>query len=301
MKKIFIILFAISLNLNAGWFTPKYLTVSSQPINETGSGVTLINNFSIDFNELTLSNSNIIEEIDVYLKSNIYHRNVYMTISGDNQIKNGEESLDISLTYNGNPITLNEEFKLLSYLEGDRDGGKIGTIKVKIDSVSPIQLQGEYNIDLKMKVKIYWKGQDTQTFPITATVPTVTVAGFTPTQSELGVNKFLGAKVDFGDFEFDKKNSIDKNLYIRSNCEESFYISFDTDEMVHKDDNTYKIAMKYYWDGEAYSKDKEIKALTGRDKGESPVGTLTFETQTIDNSLISGEYRANVGVNITVK
>ena len=306
MKKILIIFLALSFYLNAGWWSPitdpiteeRYLTVSSQSIQDKGSGTTLIDNFSIDFSTLTLPDSNVIATVDLYLKSNsITKPSVQMTISGENQIKNGEESMEISLTYRDKTVTLGEPFTLLNRREGDRDGTEIGTIEVKIENVSSVQLVGEYGVNLTMRLD----GESTQTFPIKATVPTITVAGFTPTQSEVGVNEFLGARVDFGDFEFDKKNTVNQDLYIRSNSEESLYISFDTDEMVHKDDSNYKIAMKYYWDGEAYSKDREIKVLTGRDQGVSPVGTLTFETQTIESSLISGEYSANVGVTITVK
>lgn len=283
---------AISLNLWA-----DYLTVSSQPINEEGSETELLNDFSIDFSTLTLPSDNIVRTIDVYLKSDSTTNAVNMTISGNNQIKNGDQKMDISLFYNENPITLGTSFELLGAGEGARDGTKIGTIKVKINSVTPVQLAGEYSVNLNMDLE----GQSVQTFPIKATVPMITVAGFSSTQTETGVNRFLGTTIDFGNFKFDKKNTIDNNLYIRSNSSQSLYISFDTDEMVHESDTNYKIAMQYYWNGTAYSKNTRIKTLTGVDKGEVSIGTMTFETQTIDSSLIAGDYSATINVTITVE
>ncbi|SFV54419.1 hypothetical protein MNB_SV-12-978 [hydrothermal vent metagenome] len=292
MKKICILLIVIFSNIWA-----DYLTVSSQPITEDGSGTVLLNNFSIDFSTLTLPSSNVVRTIDVYLKSDSTANAVNMTISGDSQLKNGNEKMDISLSYNGNTITLGTPFELLGAGEGARDGSKIGTIEVKINSVTPVQLLGEYNIDLNMDLE----GQSTQTLPIKATVPTITVAGFSSTQTETGVNRFLGTTLDFGNFEFDKKNTIDNDLYIRSNSSQSLYISFDTDDMVHESDTDYKIAMQYYWNGTAYSKNTKIKTLTGVDKGEISIGTMTFETQTIDSSLIAGDYSATINVTITVE
>ena len=292
MKKICILLIVIFSNIWA-----DYLTVSSQPITEDGSGTVLLNNFSIDFSTLTLPSSNVVRTIDVYLKSDSTANAVNMTISGDSQLKNGNEKMDISLSYNGHVITLGTSFELLGAGEGVRDGSKIGTIEVKINSVTPVQLLGEYNIDLNMDLE----GQSTQTLPIKATVPTITVAGFSSTQTETGVNRFLGTTLDFGNFEFDKKNTIDNDLYIRSNSSQSLYISFDTDDMVHESDTDYKIAMQYYWNGTAYSKNTKIKTLTGVDKGEISIGTMTFETQTIDSSLIAGDYSATINVTITVE
>jgi len=303
MKKLLLLLL-ISLNFSAYasiWdYISPYLTVSSESINETGNKTTLINNFSIDFNKLTLANNNVLKTIDVYLKSNRYN-NVYMTISGENQIKNGDESMEIELTYNGRSITLGKEFKLLNRGEGDRDGGKIGTIEVIINAVSPVQLVGEYNINLEMKVKTPWIGQSTQTFPIKATVPIVTVAGFSSTQTEMGANTFLGATVDFGNFNFNQKNSVDKNLFIRSNSPNTFYISFDTDKLIHESDANYKIAMQYYWNGKAYRKNSKIETLSGVNEGRNSLGIMTFETERINGSLIAGRYGATVNVTITVE
>jgi len=293
MKRVFILVLAFSLGLWA-----DYLTVSSESITEEGSGVTLLDNFSIDFSSLTLPSEDVIKTIDVYLKSDSTTNSVEMTISGNSEIKNGDEKMDISLTYNDEAITLGTSFELLGAGEGARDGTKIGTIEVKINSVTPVQLLGDYSATLHMDLE---EGQATQDFPITANVPTVTVAGFLSTQSETGENRFLGTTVDFGKFKFNQKNRVDKSLYIRSNSSESFYISFDTDEMVHESDSNYKIAMEYLWNGSSYSKDTEIKALTGVDKGEEVIGTMTFETQTIDSSLIAGKYSASIGVTITVK
>jgi hypothetical protein len=292
MKKVLILLISLSLGVWA-----DYLIVSSQPITEEGSETALLNDFSIDFSTLTLPSNNIIKTIDVYLKSDSTTNAISLTISGDNQIENSDEKMNISLQYNDNPITLGTSFELLGAGEGTRDGTKIGTIEIKINSVTPVQLLGEYSVELSMDLN----GESTQNFLITATVPEVTVAGFTSTQSEIGIKKFLGTIVDFGKFEFDKQNTIDKNLYIRSNSSQDFYISFDTDEMIHETDNNYKIAMEYLWNDLTYSKNTEIKAKTGVDKGEDAVGTMTFRTQTIDGSLIAGKYSTTVGVNITVK
>ena len=292
MKRVFILLLAFSFGLWA-----DYLTVSSESITDEGTDTTLLDNFSIDFSTLTLSSNNVIKTIDIYLKSDSTANAVSLTISGNSQIKNGDEEMDISLKYNDNPITLGTSFELLGAGEGARDGTKIGTIEIKINSVTSVQLLGEYSVDLSMDLD----GESTQTFPIKATAPEVTVAGFTTTQSETGVNRFLGTTVDFGKFEFDKQNTIDKSLYIRSNSSQSFYISFDTSEMIHETDSNYKIAMEYLWDGSTYSKDTEIKVRTGVDKGEDAMGTMTFRTQTIDGSLIAGKYSTTVGVNITVK
>ena len=292
MKRVFILLLAFSLGLWA-----DYLTVSSESITDEGSGTTLVDNFSIDFFTLTLPSSNVVKTIDVYLKSDSTANAVNMTISGDSQLENGDGKMDILLKYNDNPITLGTQFELLGADDGARDGSKIGTIEVTINSVDSVQLLGEYGVDLTMDLD----GKSSRTFHIKATVPEVTVAGFSSTQSESGEKRFLVATVDFGKFKFNQQNRVDNDLYIRSNSSQSFYISFDGDEMVHETDSNYKIAMEYLWDGSSYSKNSEIEICTGRNEGKDSIGTMTFETQMIDGSLIAGKYNTTLNVTITVK
>ena len=298
MKRIIVLLIVIS-----SYLFSSFLIVNSSSITEDGiDGQIILNPFSIDFQNLEVSTSNSFIEIPIYVKSDTTER---ITLSIDIlPLRQLDEKIALSLSYRGRSIQNNVPFTLLNSGEGGRDGITIvGKIKVTIPTISTDQTYGDYSANLEMELSSNkYINVSKAPLSISATIPLVAVAGFDRVSSYTEGKKFIGATLNYGKFNFNQKNSIEKELFIKSNSSQMFRMTFNTTELIHKPPYTeYKIPMNYYYNNKLFSNNKTFIALNGKSKGESSVGTIRFETDTITGSLIAGEYEATIGVTITLE
>lgn len=299
MKRVLILLIFLSNMLFSA-----YLTVSSSAGIPVGSnGNIVLDSLSATFSNLEVSSSNQFIEIPIYVKSDTTEA-VSLTINNIVPLNQNGETIAFSLSYRGNGISSGVAFPLLNAGEGGRDGNTvIGKIKILISSVGVTQVEGNgYSVNMNMELSSSNYGTSaTETFVVGATVPLVAIAGFNTTSAFTSGKHFVGNTIEYGTFVFDEKNSIDKNLFVKSNSVQDFTVSFDTSELVSQIDPSYKIDMKYYFKGIQFTNNQKFTALTGTNDGTSSLGTMKFETQIIDGSLISGIYSASVGVTIRLE
>ena len=297
--KMILVIFIITTN----WLLGSYLVVGdSSNLPNANDGDIILNPISLDFSNIEVSSGNLYIDIPIYIKSDTTEA-VTLKLSNISPLTQGGENIPISLSYRGVGISSDVSFNLINNGEGGRDGNTIvGKIRVSIPSVAPAQTYGGYSGKIDMELS---SGNYTTTamsyLNISANVLLVAIAGFEPVSSYTNGKKFLDATIDYGSFEFDKKNSIERNLFIKSNSSQNFSIRFDTTELISQIDNNYKIPLKYYYNNSAFKKNNSFTALNGKNKGESSIGTIKFETETITQSLIAGEYQANIGVTITLE
>ncbi len=298
MKKILILLTLLS----------NYLFSSFLIVNGSSGIVDGVENeirlypLSINFESLTVSSSNSFIEIPIYIKSNSTEA-VNMVISNISPLVQGGDSIGISLSYRGRTINNDVPFNLLNEGESGRDGNTIvGKIKVNIPTVASTQTYGEYSVNLDAKLSSSnYSNTSTQSFKIKATVPLVAVAGFKSVSNYTHDKFFIGSTLDYGTFKFNQKNVIEENLFIKSNSTQNFRIAFDTGQLISKIDNNYKIPMHYYYNNVPFSTNHTFMALSGKNEGTNNIGVIKFETDTITQELIAGEYEATIGVTITLE
>lgn len=298
MKKILILLAILSNMLYSG-----YLSVSSTAgIPNGADGSIVLNTLSTSFSNLEVSSTNQFIEIPIYVKSDTTEA-VSLTINNIAPLNQNGESIAFSLSYRGSSISSGVAFSLLNAGEGGRDGNTVvGNIKILISSVGVTQVEGDYDVNMNMELSSSNHiSSATANFSIGARVPLVAIAGFNTTSSFMNGQHFEGESIAYGTFLFNQKNIIDKNLFVKSNSLQDFTISFDTSELTSELDPSYKINMKYYFKGIQFTNNQKFTALTGTNDGTSSLGTMRFETQTIDGSLISGTYSASVGVTIRLE
>jgi hypothetical protein len=299
MKKILILLTIISNILFSA-----YLTVSSSsgvPIGNDGE--ILLNPLSANFSNLEVSTSNSFIDIPIYVKSDTTEA-VSLKIDNISALIQGSDSISFNVSYRGATISSAVAFTLLEAGEGGRDGNTIvGTIRITVPSVGITQIEGSnYSINMGMELSsANYPSITTETFSLRATVPLVAMAGFSTTSSFKNGQYFLGDTVQYNNFLFNQKNSIEKNLFVKSNSNQNFTISFNTSQLISQVDSNYQINMQYYFKGIPFPNNQKFTALTGTNDGTSSIGAIKFETQTIDSSLISGRYQASVGVTITLE
>ena len=277
--------------------------VDSSNITEEGvDGQIILNPISINFQNLEVSTNNSFVEIPIYVKSDTTEE-VTLSIDIEPLRQLGEE-IDISLSYRGVPIQDGVPFKLLNSGDGGRDGNTIvGKIKVTIPEVHPIQTYGDYSANLEMELSSSnYSTIAKEALSASATIPLVAVAGFETVSSYTNGKKFTGATIDYGKFDFNQKNSVETELFIKSNSSQSFRMTFNSSELVHKPPHTeYKIPLNYYFNNIKFSNNNTFVALNGKNRGESSIGTIKFETDTIKHSLIAGEYEATIDITITLE
>jgi hypothetical protein len=129
----------------------------------------------------------------------------------------------------------------------------------------------------------------------------VALAGFDVVSSYTSGQRFLDTVVEYGSFHFDEKNSIEKSLFIKSNSNQSFKISFDTTKLISQINSDYTIPLNYYFNNNPFTNNHYFTALNGKNQGENSIGIIKFETETISHSLIAGGYEAIVNVTISLE
>lgn len=293
------LLILVSSNLLA-----DFVTVSSQAINSDGTETTLLNNFSASFSNLVVSSTgtdtNNYYDIPIFVRTDTNDA-IVMTLTdiGDVIHDNTVDTMGLSLSYNGTSIENGQSFNLLEANSGTRDGSSsVGNIRVTVPSVGVTQKVGDYSLTISMDLA----GESTQNLPVTASVDLVAVAGFEDVSDKIGKN-FISpsSSIDFGSINLNQKNTIPKDLFVRSNSNDDFTISFSTAKMIHEDDNSYKLNMKYYWNDVLFTDNKKFIALTEPNEGKTKVGTIKFETQIPTSTLIAGAYSATINVTITME
>ncbi|HHB94534.1 MAG TPA: hypothetical protein ENK88_05270 [Campylobacterales bacterium] len=293
MKKIL-----ISLILLSSYLFSSYLIVGdSSGLVEGAEDEIRLNPISINFANLEVSSSGSFIEIPIYVKSDTTEA-VTMKLTNITPLVQGSNSIGLSLSYRGTTISDNVPFNLLNNGEGGRDGNTVvGKIKVTIPTVSSTQNYGNYSTSIDMELS----SSSTEHLNITATVPLVAVAGFEPVDSYTKDKKFIGATLHYGTFNINQKNSIEKNLFIRSNSSQNFRMTFDTSELVSQIDSSYTIPLSYYYNNIPFTNNNTFIALNGKNEGNSNIGTVKFETGIITGSLIAGDYQATIGITVTLE
>jgi len=297
--KSFIIIFILMSN----YIFASYLVVGDSgnlPI--ANEGEIILNPISIDFSNVEVSSSNRYIDIPIYVKSDSTEA-ITIKLSNILALTQGSESINLTLSYRGNSISNDVIFTLMNDGEGGRDGNTIvGNIRVIIPSVYPAQTYGVYSTKIDMELSsINYISHPINYLNISANVPLVAIAGFDNVSSYTNGQRFINTTINYGLFSFNKKNSIEKNLFIKSNSKQNFKISFDTTELVSKVNNNYKIPLNYYFNNSPFINNQYFTALSGKDKGESSTGVVKFETENINSSLISGSYEAIINVTISLE
>ena len=289
--------------LMSNYLVASYLVVGSSGNLPTASdGEIILNPISIDFSTVELSSSNRYIDIPIYIKSDSTEE-IKMKMSNISALENGGESMGITLSYRGSTISSDVSFILMNSGEGGRDGNTIvGKIRVTIPSLYPVQTYGAYQtkIDMELSSTNYVK-RPINYLNVSANVPLVTIAGFDVVSSYTSGQRFLDATIEYGKFNLNKKNSIEKSLFIKSNSDQNFKIAFDTTALISQINSNYQIPLYYYFNNLPFKNNRSFTALSGKDKGERSIGKVKFETETIDSSLISGNYEAVINVTISLE
>ncbi|NPA60455.1 MAG: hypothetical protein GXO30_08390 [Epsilonproteobacteria bacterium] len=306
MKKIFLI-FLLPMLLFG-----EYLYVGSTAQSGSTDGEIVMESITSSFdNSLKVGDNDVIKDIPIYVKTDS-SKEVVLNISDIKNLKNSDnEEISTDLIWisssNGSETTISDgvDFTILSSGSGDRDGDTIvGYIRVKVSSVAGDQTEGSYSFTDEIKCGLkdgsvnYSSVED---FIISAQVELVAVASFNDTSSFTSGKKFVGDRVDFGTFSFDK-NIQTKDLYIKSNSKKSYKITFEnTPDLVHENDSSQTIGMMYYFEDTQITAGTAFTPLTGKSDGTSSLGTLKFETEEITGSKLAGTYRATLNISISLE
>jgi hypothetical protein len=298
MKRFIIVFIFIS-----NYIFASYLVVGdSANLPIANDGEIILNPISIDFSNVEVSSNGRYIDIPIYVKSDTTEA-ISMKMSNILALTQGSESIGITLSYRGSSINSDVLFTLMNDGEGGRDGNTVvGNIRVTIPSVYSAQTYGTYNnkIDMALSSNNY-NSQALNYLNISANVPLVAVAGFDIVSSYTNGQRFLDATVNYGSFDLNRKNSIEKSLFIKSNSKQNFKLSFDTTKLVSKINSNYKIPLNYYFNNTPFINNQYFTALSGENTGESTIGVIKFETETISSSLISGSYEAIINVTISLE
>jgi len=305
MKKILFIIFFPLFFLSA-----DYLVVSSNPIGNTSDGVITVDNIIKSFdNNFEIGSSSHTKEIPLYMDSNSTDT-VKLKISNLSPLSNGSDTIGVELYYKNSGGNYNQlhDGDIIT-LQGTRDGNTIiGYIKIVTDNIGQTQTFGNYSFSDNISVALGDSWSNSANLEISAEVSLVAIAGLTPTDSFTTGEKFVSSTVDFQDFSFEVINTMEKSLYIKSNSNKQFKITFDNtpDLLLDGTDNTHKIAMKYYYQ-EGTNSYNEINqgssfvAITGKNSGANPIGNIKFETEAIKWNIIAGQYSASITVTVSAQ
>jgi len=309
MKNILILLMIISINLFG-----SCLKVSSSS-SVTCSGDTIsIDDINQNFTTtMKVSDSGVsVVDIPIYI-STTSTEEVTMTITNSSSLQNSDgETITTELFYvvGGGESTITEgsAFVLLANGAGTRDGTNqlVGYIRIKV-TLSDNQTVGSYSLSKNIEVALTNIGTSpTATLSSSGSVDYVTIVSFENIISGYtSGEKFISAVVDYGDFNLNAVNTEIRNLYVKSNSKKDCTISFATSKLISQVDSDYKIGMNYYYTKtggtqELIQNNVPFTVIRGKNSG-SKVGEMKFETDTIDASLIAGDYKAVITVTVSAR
>jgi hypothetical protein len=281
----------------------SYLVVGDKNnLTTANDGEIILNAISIDFSNLEVGSNNSYIDIPIYVKSDS-NEEIKMKLSNILTLKQGEESITLNLSYRESTIENNIPFILMNSGEGGRDGNTIvGSIRVTLPSLPSTQTYGNYESKIDMELSSSNQTDSaTNQLSLFADVALVAVAGFDVVSSYTKGEKFLDTTIDYGTFNLNQKNSIEKNLFIKSNSNQSFKISFDTTELISQINSNYTIPLNYYFNAIPFTNNQYFTALNGKNEGETSIGVIKFETDLIDSSLLAGNYQGVIDVTVSLE
>ena len=309
MKKTLLLLLIISINLFG-----SCLKVSSNSGATCSGDSIIIDDISKNFTTTMKVSDNGVTVVDIpiYIYSDSTEE-VTMTITNSSSLQNSSgETINTNLFYvvGGveSSITENSSFVLLANGAGTRDGNSIiGYIRIKVINLSDTQTVGSYALSKNMEVKLTNSGSSPiATLSSSGSVEYVTIVSFENSISGYtSGEQFISAVVDYGDFNLNAVNTQIRSLYVKSNSNKDCTISFATSDLVSQVDSNYKIGMNYYYtktggSQQTISNNSPFTVINGKNGG-SKVGEMKFETQTIDASMIAGEYKAVLNVTVSAR
>ena len=292
---IFTILFSLILSA-------EYLVVSSNPIGNIEGNVTRIDNFINSFNA---GGSSQTREFPIYMRSDSTDK-IHLSISNFANLSNGNDNIGIKIYYKDASSTNFNEIQNNSniLLQGARDGqNSTGSLRIEINGIDNQQTAGNYINNSSIRVSS-GDMQSSSSFKVNANAPLVAIARLgTSINSNSTGSGFISSTIDFNKFSFNNINSIEKPLYIRSNSDNKFKITFQTIPDLEREGagDSCKIAMKYYFNSKEITAGDSFVALTGKNNGSNPIGTMMFQTEKINASHIAGEYSASISVYISAQ
>jgi hypothetical protein len=286
------------------------LTVSSTPIGSNNSNEIIMNSINSSFSPNLQINTTASLEIPIYLRSDVL-KEIKMKISNFSNLKKNTDNIETRLYYrtvNNAYVQIfnSQEFVLLPANQLGRDGSTIiGYIKIELN-IPNIQAFGHYSLNSTIDAKISDGSFASNSFNITADIALVAVAGFNSTSSYNIGEKFIDDHVNFGNLNF-TSNIIEKELYIKSNSNHNFRITFrSTPNLIHELDTHQIIHMNYYYKqlNNSYFKINAASsfiASTGQNNGISPVGSIKFETENITAEKLAGDYSTSILLTISAE
>lgn len=291
---IFTLLFPLVLSA-------EYLVVSSNPIGAIEGNVTRIDNF---INNFSAGDSTQTKDFSLYMSSDSTE-DIRLAISNFANLSNGNDNIGLKIYYKDASSANFNEIQNSSdiLLQGARDGqSSIGSLRIEINGIANHQTAGNYSNNSSISVTS-GAMQTNASFQVNANAPLVAIAKLgTPINSSSTGNKFVSSTIDFNDFSFGA-NSTQRPLYIKSNSNNQFRVTFSSIPNLKREGagSSREIAMKYYFNSTQISTGDTFVAVTGKNDGSSPIGSMRFETESITASHIAGEYSASISVHVSAQ
>ena len=287
----------------------KVSTASGQTC--TGNSIEIDNINNLFQQKMKVSNSHLkLIDIPIYLFSDSTEE-IRMSITKISSLKNfNNEEIDTQWYYiptNGSSYSIkeNQSFLLLSTGNSrDRDGNsKVGMIRIETKNLSDIQTAGIYSLSYGLRVTLGTALSSMATWSCQGEVEQVNRVGFKSLSTYKTGKGFVDDTIDYGHFRVYESNEEKRDIYVKSNIDKSIQLKFETTDLINQLDNKYRIHVNYYYKGTNNIK-KRIKNNTfftltnGKNSGVIPVGEMLFQTEPINDSLIAGEYKAILNIQV---
>jgi len=249
-------------------------------------------------------------DIPIYIDTNSDDK-VSMTISDKTDLENSDgEKIDFSMQYiqSGSvvsDISSGVEFTLLEEGASGRDGDTVvGYIRIIISSVLDTQTVGKYSFSKDISVKLGdIRESSSASFDAQGEVEQVTVVGFESLSSFKDGVFFLDALVDYGNFKLNQSNEKRESVFVKNNTKGDIKIKFNTSPLIHTLDDNYQIEMSYFYqeDGEVENRIDNNTFFTVADgkNGGDKIGEMRFVTESLNQTLMAGEYSAVLNITVS--
>lgn len=292
----------------------EYLIVDNAPIGASSNAIT-VNSFSESFspNTLKVGISSVSLKIPIYVKSDSMS-NIAITLSNLSNLQNSSDNQEISTSFfyqqhnNSSQISIynNTPFTLLHNGVGVRDGSTpTGYLIIKANNISNTQTYGTYKLTSNIQAHLANQNSNITNLSIRGDVPLVAVASFVSTSAYQSGQKFEDNQVNYGKLRFMTENRMIKDLFVKSNSNQSFKVTLIPNDLIHQVYDNSIIKMNYYFTSNNGQRthingNNYFTAIQGKSDGVK-VGEFECETERITASHLAGDYRAVMNVTITLE
>jgi hypothetical protein len=309
MKKIILLLTLLSLQLFA-----TCLHIGFQSGLTCSEDELIIDDINLNFaTQMRVSDNNLVVlDIPIYIYSNKRKnrrtKRVKLLLNESQTLSNGLETINtkffIVKRNKERELALGNPIRIIGK-KGRRLNGlkRIAWLRIKVNTLSDMQMAGTYT--LKKTLQAVFKGQRSATASLTARgeVEQVTTVGFENVSNYKNQQLFKDVSIDYGVFSLNNINRQIRDIYVKNNSNSACQISFSTSPLISQLDPSYKINMNYFYKKEGEQEQQIINAepftlVVGKHNG-SKVGSMKFETEKLNSSLIAGEYKAVIQVTVS--